>query len=131
MVSGRLELEGEVDDDICIGVGMGKWAVRTVRQAPEPKGVSGAVDAGVALVDERDGAVEEDGAGDGGWETRTRGVDVGGLAGRGRGGRMRRLAIRRPMAIIASPTSRGSPRIVTAREADGPTCEDTLTFAWE
>ena len=69
MVSGRLELEGEVDDDICIGVGVGEWVVGTVRRAPEPEGVGSVVDAGVALMDEQDGAVKEDGAGDGGWET--------------------------------------------------------------
>ena len=81
MVSRQLELEGEVDDDVCIRVGVGKWVVGTVRQAPEPEGVGGMVDAGVALVDKWDGAVEEDGAGDGRWETRTQGVDVGGLVG--------------------------------------------------
>src|SRR5260221_12995180 len=31
----------------------------------------------------------------------------------------------------ASPTSQGEPRIVMACEAEGPTCEDTATFAWE
>ena len=71
MVRGWLELEGEVADDVCIGVGVGEWVVGMVRRAPEPEGVGSAVDTRVALVDEWDGMVEEDGAGDGRWETRT------------------------------------------------------------
>src|SRR5260221_10821369 len=44
---------------------------------------------------------------------------------------MWRFAIRHLTAMRASPTSRGEPRIVMAHKAEGPTCEDTATFAWE
>src|SRR5258708_15057196 len=44
---------------------------------------------------------------------------------------MRHSAIRHPTGMRASPTSRGEPRIVMAREAEGPMCEDTATFTWE
>ena len=126
MVSGQLELEGKVDDDVCIGVGVGEWVVGTVRRAPEPEGVGSMVDAGVALVDEWDGAVEEDGVGDGGWETRTRGVDVGGLVGQEQGGWIHHLVIWWPMAIIALPTSRGRPRIVTVTNCAQPPRTDVV-----
>src|SRR5258708_38709859 len=44
---------------------------------------------------------------------------------------MRRFAIRHATVMRASPTLRGEPRIVMACEAEGPTCEDTASFAWE
>jgi len=33
--------------------------------------------------------------------------------------------------MIASPTSWGEPQIVMAHKAEGLTCEDMATFAWE
>ena len=44
---------------------------------------------------------------------------------------MRRFAMRRPTAMIASPTSLGRPRIVMACIANGPTCAEMLTLACE
>src|SRR5258708_7205444 len=44
---------------------------------------------------------------------------------------MQHFVIRCLTAMRASPTSQGEPRIVMAREAEGPTCEDTATFTWE
>src|SRR5258707_13031090 len=44
---------------------------------------------------------------------------------------MQHFMIQRPIVMIASPTSQGEPQIVMACEAEGPTCEDTATFAWE
>src|SRR5258706_10459902 len=41
------------------------------------------------------------------------------------------FTIRCPTAMRASPTLQGEPQIVMAHEAEGPTCEDTATFAWE
>ena len=45
MAGGWLELKGRVGDDVCIGVGVGKWVVGMVRRAPEPEGVDGMVGA--------------------------------------------------------------------------------------
>src|SRR5258707_13141163 len=44
---------------------------------------------------------------------------------------MWRFVIRHPTAMRASPTLWGEPGIVMACEAEGPTCEDMATFAWE
>src|SRR5258707_4884772 len=44
---------------------------------------------------------------------------------------MQCFMIQHPTVMRASPTSQGEPRIVIAHEAEGLTCEDTATFAWE
>src|SRR5258708_3916924 len=41
------------------------------------------------------------------------------------------FTIRCPIAMIASPSSWGEPKIVMEHEAKGPRCEDMATFAWE
>src|SRR5258708_40322285 len=44
---------------------------------------------------------------------------------------MRCFMIQHLTAMRASPTLWGEPRIVMAHEAEGLTCEDMATFAWE